>query len=456
MNRLILIIASLTLLFSGCSKSFLESELRSSKRYEDNTKTPDDLHNLVLGLMNNLNNNNMYGKDFIVYGEVISDNVYNNGAQGSYLDVANFSLSKNGSTAAGIWGTLYNVIVRCNDIINNRTVEENSEVLSYKGQAKVIRALCYFELDRYFSQRHTRDGEGLSVPIVLNFPQTDLEKVKPARSSLEDVKSQIYSDILDAIAELSFGDFPKTEITQDAAIALYSRFALYFGDYEDAMKQAEKVINTNKYEIVSKEQYDNIWKEKGGAESIMELAYTSTDYPGTGSYPFLYSSQGYNELEFVGNLMDQYEEGDVRYPYIDIEAKSLKKFPNKNQEDTNIKFVRYGEVILNYVEASVRLNKDTEYSYILLNYLLERRGAKQMTSEAEFTLSRVLKERRLELAGEGFRYFDLLRCGKQINTYDNKGEVTHQLSYPSNKLAFPIPLVEMDMNSNINEQNPGY
>jgi hypothetical protein len=83
-------------------------------------------------------------------------------------------------------------------------------------------------------------------------------------------------------------------------------------------------------------------------------------------------------------------------------------------------------------------------------------GAVTAWTSAELTLANVMLERRKELSMEGHRYFDLLRTGTSFIPFDSSGNAAPQINVPDNKLAFPIPEVEMDANSKLTNQNPGY
>lgn len=455
-----IIITALILCVSvGCSDSFLENDLYSSVNYKDNYKTPADLHNAVMGVYNVMTGANYYGRSMMIYGELRSDNLHNGRNGGRYTRVSDFTLNDKDGDVWGTWSTIYNCIGKCNDVINNKTVKENKEVLFYKAQAKALRALFYFDLHRLYGQEYCADSKGLSVPIQLNYMVT--ENPNPAaRATIEEVKDRILQDLQEAYVDIKFGSAPKYEMNPLAAIGLYARVCLYFGDYPNARKYAKEVIDAEALEIVDPKLYPGQWKIQENGETLFELAFTDTDNLGTNAYPYLYEKAGYNQMSFTPDVLNLYNENDIRHPYIgrDADAKRLVKFPETTQADIPTRLIRYPEILLIYAESCIRTSTEESTAMTLINEYLAKRNTGETLVEADFTVEKIMLERRKEFVGEGFRYYDLLRTSNVINIYTDEGSLVMSLDIPDNKLVFPIPSKEINANQNIAEtdQNPGY
>jgi hypothetical protein len=123
-----------------------------------------------------------------------------------------------------------------------------------------------------------------------------------------------------------------------------------------------------------------------------------------------------------------------------------------------IKF-RYADVLLLKAEALIMGESDLAGAAAIINQIRERAGLSPIAtppSQAE-ALSALLKERRLELAFEGSRWFDLVRLDKVeevLNNVRDEGR-TLVIPYSANSYRLPVPQSVMDQNPNL-EQNPGY
>ena len=119
---------------------------------------------------------------------------------------------------------------------------------------------------------------------------------------------------------------------------------------------------------------------------------------------------------------------------------------------------RLSEVYLIAAEAAIK-NTDPTNARIYLNAIVERADPTATVDLAGVTLDRILLERRKEFVAEGHRFFDLVRNKKDIvrTKCDRVWDITTplEIKYDYYKILFPIPIDEMQVNTNI-EQNPGY
>lgn len=438
----------------SCSEDYLEPELQQTKRFENGIETKTDLHNLVKGIYDNMSAAEYYGRDFIVYGEVRSDNTANDFGTGRYIEVSNFNLLQSDGYAHDTWQNIYRGIQQANIAIHAEINDTTAEAKYYKGQAYVLRGLFYFDLMRLYSTMFV-SGYDYGVPIVNEFDNT-ADNGSPSRASLEDTKIQIEGDLLTAIEMMSSAyDGTKQEISVDAAKALLSRYYLYTNQHLEAMELAYDIIqNPNyNYKYTTAINYVTQWTRDESNESIFELAYTNTDKLNTTSVGYMWNPYGYGDLSFTTDLLSTYGPNDVRYPY--TESGIPVRYQDLNGNN-NIRIIDYPEVVLNYVEAAYHEGDPNGDALIYLNELADVRDltgdAPDYTSLNE---SIILEERRKELAATGQRYFDLLRTEQDIPAVPDS-HLNSAIPYGDPVCAFPIPEAELDANPNIKNQNPGY
>lgn len=230
-------------------------------------------------------------------------------------------------------------------------------------------------------------------------------------------------------------------------------------------------------------------------------------YPYENRDPRFYASIFYNGShwrERPGDMIDQDPEGIVETAYFEMEGQQdlrpgidtrdgpvedwngtytgyyMRKFLDINvdhqfyMQTKPYIFIRFGEVLLNYAEASIELGEE-EDARIALNRIRERAGMPGITDSGQALMERYRNERRVELAFEGHRYFDVRRWmiapqvyedGRGVNiigrlnsddsyTFEYSVQVVDQREWKDNAYFLPIPRYEIDKNENL-IQNPGY
>ncbi|MGB8489434.1 MAG: RagB/SusD family nutrient uptake outer membrane protein [Bacteroidales bacterium] len=450
-----LAIALAGLLFS-CSKDSLDPTLAQSKSVETSINTAEDLKGLLYGAYNRMTSYAYYGRDYIIEGEVRSDNTFSNGNSGRFLTVAAMSLGNNDAYASDAWTQMYAVIASANIIIGAEGITgDETEINNIRGQAYAIRALAYFDLLRLFGQQNVIGGDPtLGIPYIEVYKGDDL---LPVRNTVAEVKGKIYSDIETALSLMSasLNDETKQTISTFGVNALEARVAVYFKDWSVAKTACEAVIHSGEFEIIPAASYKSIWNTDSPINSIFELAFSGTDNANINGLHYIYTGTSYGDIEVLQNLVDIFEPTDVRgfvdgmIGYEGTKLRNLGKYPSIDYSD-DVFILRYEEVILNYAEALFELGDITAIDW--LNMIPDNRNA---TSYTEINQDNILLERRKELCFEGFRFYDLARTGRDIPLVDQYKQSHDGPLYGSYKYAFPIPLVELNANSNM-VQNYGY
>jgi hypothetical protein len=440
----------------SCSEDFLDPELQQTKKFDEALETATDLHNAVKAVYANMNTAEYYGRDYIVFGEVRSDNTANDFGTGRYINVSNFQMIQSDGYATTTWDNIYECIQQANIVIQADVSGDAAEIDYYKGQAYALRGLLYFDLMRLYSTMFVT-GYDLGIPLVTEYDETGSSE-PPARATIAQTRTQIEDDFTEALSLMDPAfDGTKQEMSVDGAKALFSRYYLYTGQYTQAMNWAYDVLtNPNySYQYTDPSLYQVMWTNDEANESIFEMAFTNTDRLNTTSVGYMWDPRGYGDFTFTTDLTSIYGANDVRYPTISGGIPVRYQDLNGNY---NIRVIDYPEVVLNYVEAAFHEGDPNGDALTWLNELANNRNLNDVPNTyASLTLDNILLERRKETAGAGHRYFDLIRNGMDIPAVSDS-HLSSDIPYGDPVLAFPIPEVELDANDKINneDQNPGY
>lgn len=448
-NKFYYIVLIVALTATGsCSVEDLDPSLEQSKKAENAIKSVGDMEGLIKGAYNRFSSSGYYGRDYLVTNEVRTPNVFANGTSGRFTTEAAFAQLPN---SIYMWDNAYATIAIANILISTdvTTLEGDQEYAKHiQGQAYAIRALAHFDLLKTYGQQYV--GGDLGVPYVTTFKGGD---DFPERDSVESNVENILDDLQTAFDLMSsdFFDTSREFMSKYTAKALESRVAVQFERWETARDAAKAVIDSGVYSIVSEGEYVSSFDDDGGSNSIFEIAQSTTDYPGSDRIDFIYRGGTYGDIEVIPEVEDIYGDGDVRADILGFEGDKLRnigKYPNIG---ANIIVIRYEEVVLNYAEALFQLDNTSE----ALTWLNKIPMARNADLYSEVNVDNILMERRKELIFEGLYYWDLLRYEMDIEKVSPLQNIMETIPFGDYRLAYPIPLNEIDANSNI-VQNPGY
>ncbi len=452
-NKLFTTLFIFTLIFSSCNTTDLDPSLEQSKSVEGSIKTVSDVEGIIKGAYNVFTGSGYYGRDFIINGEVRSDNCFSNGNSGRFTTQASLEYNAN---SGFMFDEAYSAIAIANIVIATDLSTLTGDAafgVHLQGQAYAIRALAHFDLVKQYGQQNA--GGTLGVPYVKEFKGADLF---PSRATIASNKADIYTDLEAAYSKMSATYFNSSRefMSQMTAKALESRAAIYFGDYPRAKSAAAIVINSGLYPVMSAANYVSSWAGKGNGNSIFELAFSPTDNAGINGLAYIYRTTGggsYGDVQVIDGVDGIYATGDVRKGVLGMEGSMLRniaKWP-VNQGYDNVVVIRIEEVILNYAEALFEEGSSGP-AITQLNAITSKRGAAAYTTISK---ADILNERRKELMFEGFRFDDLMRTGAGLVKSSIQQNFAATLTYPNNAFAWPIPQSEIDANSNM-VQNAGY
>lgn len=406
----------------------------------------------------------------------------------------------------GLVNSRYNIaykgIGRANTLLANIDLVPMDEGLKkrFKAEAHFLRAFFYHNLVEYYG----------GVPLILDPPNNNTQGQLP-RNSKKEVLEVIYSDLDIAIADLpvSYTSIDKGRITKGAALAFKARTALYNEEWNVALKSAQAVVDLNIYDLFPDYRGLFLLENEGNNEVIFDVQFRFPEVTNNYHELFqqgnvfkdLYDAYLMTDGEPItsSSLYDPANPNANRDPrlsqtlitigskfngelvtgtelFADLTGYAFKKYtyfvddvkrtaPQPNQAEINPIIMRYAEILLTIAEAENELNGPTVRAYDAINQVRNRTSvnmpdAKPGLSKDEFR--DILRlERRVEFAGEGLYYKDIIRWRTaeivmNANGLDKDGNVIEKRSFDAKRdYLWPLPDRERLLNPNL-EQNPEY
>lgn len=450
--------ASASFVLTSCSRDFTETKF-FQEELETSIATAEDLNTFLQGTYAKMRSTSYLGSLYRGYAQIHTDETYCTQYSGRNVQFATYRLTSLSGDPADTWYAIYQTIANANIVINAsddltlngvRGAAATQRVKNIKAQAYAIRALAFFDLLKLYGQQYSGGNLGVVLPTKFN------SDAKMPRATVAETKAQIEADFAKALLDIGTTNNGVVNLNANSIKALMSRYYLFAGDYAKVRQYADEVINSGAYSVISAGDYVDSFSKSGVENSIFELAVGLNGALGTTSYDYIMNHGGYANVAVLQDAVSMYNATDVRRNVIvqDDEYYLSGKFSDLRGA-TNIKLVRYEEVLLNAAEAHLMPGGDTAKALAYYNQILTNRGLAAATS---VTLDDIKKERSKELIGEGFRFWDLLRWGSTIPYHTNAGvrDNTKDKTIGDNLLAFPIPQTETNVSGTPVKSNPGY
>jgi hypothetical protein len=387
-----------------------------------------------------------------------------------------------------LWNWMFAGVSRANYILEFKDKTDFEGKNQVIAEARFLRAYYHFELVKWFG--------GIPLGGDLRFKVGDEQSIP--RSTVPQVYASIEADLIYASANLSATASQKGRATKGAALALLGKAYLYQDNFTEAAATFETLISNSPYSLVA--DYNAIFETNGenGLESVFEVQYTDVEGAGFGclqcsegnvavgfngprNYSGTLFSSGYSYNVPTPKIVNAFEVGDNRkdVAILDIEAwaastgatfgkgyqhtgyfnrKYIPRTRSSNaQGDLNLtnpnnyRAIRYADVLLMAAEANNRGGIDDVKARGYLNLVRQRAFGDlnhDISASGAALTDFIWAERRVELVGEGHRFFDLVRTKKAAQ------EIT---GFTANKNElFPIPFEEIQFSNGNWQQNPGY
>lgn len=483
---------SLTVL-AGCSDT-LEVKPNDGLTFEQTTKTPEGLKAATVGNYNYIKDE-FYVRNYHFLMEFPSDNVALSGTTTDPLFYAyNYQHLKTMANTANFFRKAYQAIYGTNVIIENLKEGQSADLDQVLGENYFLRAMVHLDLLSIFGRPYSHDaGASPGIMVRLN---TDIKDL-PARSTVKESYAAITQD-LEKAATLMGSAKSNSFASREVAYALLCRVYLFTEQNEKAVEFANKVINSGRYSLVSKDDLPKYFTvaNEGNKETIFAIKHTLKDDRGWSSLSSMYLSDGlgYGEMyasESYRTLINQFPEDKRREFIVPVYEKNADGSIKKNAAGNPVLatrngypkyyitkysyqegvvtlsspvYLRLAEMYLNRAEANAKLGNTPE-ALDDVNLLRRRAG---LTGAALFSaanmrgyatgLDVVLDERRLELAWESQRKLDVFRNKRTMvrnypGTHLVSGTTTQTIAYTDPRVIYFIPEQEIILNPKL-EQNP--
>lgn len=489
----------LVLILTGCQKDFLtvvpETALSSATFFTKDADFQQAVNGAYVPLRP------MFNERAWILGEMHSDNTYYArnilfGAVENTQNVADFAVpSANGVTpndhVLWMYRYSYQIVARTNEILSriDNVAFTNADLKNnVKGQAHFLRAFAYFQLVRHYGR----------VPMHLT-PVTGREDAASPLVSVEEGFAQVIKDATEAARLLpKKANQEAGRATSGAAKTLLADVYMIQKKWAEAETQLRDIVTNDTYRLMP--DYNDAFTftsaNKNNAESVFEVQYLEgpAGFNGNHIYRFVPTpitaaelapiTQTSNPQPLSGennniptpDIIAAYEPGDKRkdisigsvtlsqslrenktYPYIKKYARPHAQHQNTGQ---NWPVYRYAEVLLLLAEALTEQGKTAE-AIPLLNQVRARAGLSATTATSQTALREaIFRERRVELAFENKRWFDLVRTGRVVEVitaygarvkanpeayYFPKGAVPPPNAFTNLNIYYPLPAVESDL-----------
>jgi hypothetical protein len=476
-------------LMARCNKSFLDVAPQGQQPAEQFWTSADDATKAVNSIYANLRGwtevafapiaIESLGSDDTETGSDPSDgsvpfmNMYNN-----------FTVTSTQGQLSDFWNGRYQTINLCNQVIDNiPAINMDANLKSrYIAEAKFVRAYEYFRLVRAFGD----------VPLRLHVPK-DPSAYNIPRTPKTEVWTAIEQDLTDAanVLPVSYTGADVGRATKGAALAFHAKVAMYQNKWPDVKNYTDQVIGLGIYSLFP--NYEQLFRIQNefNSESIFEI--NAKHIPGNCDA----SNSQYSQVQGVRSvarggwgfnvpttdLVNAYESGDPRkdatiifrgettpegdnipasVPNPMYNQKSYVPFTDPSNQDCNegadqnIRVMRYAEVLLMNAEANNELGNSAAALTSLNKVRARARGGNNAilpditTTDKTALRDAIWHERRVELAMEFDRYFDVIRQGRAATVFGPLGWK------PNKNEVWPIPQSEIDLSAGVLTQNPGY
>lgn len=506
----------LVLALSACTEEFLDREPLDQRVESNFYQTQADAEEALIAVYDVLGWNTVVGFHPVqMFADIASDDSFAGGASRNdapnIIEVDKHNIRTTNGEILGLWKKYYTGIYRANLYLEKiEGIKADQDFIDRTvAEVKFIRAFYYFDLLKCFE----------NVPLLTQTLKSQSEYAQP-QATPEQIYNQIATDLVEAIPSLP-EVIPQAEngrVSKWAAKALLGRVYLYVnGVYgadpqgggktinrAEALAELEDVINNSGHDLLPDFAANFARAGEFSEESVFEISYSDArpwydwgyiqggegniaiqmqgprvDDPGQEAY-----DRGWSFAPVTQDLYNAFEDGDPRRDatilheneinggltigyqhtgYFSKKYTTVKEYaPSDGQPElnwgNNYRVIRFSDVLL----MAAELGSPNAQEY------LDRVRARVGLPSVPATLENIMRERRLELALEGIRYWDLLRQG--VNVAESEISISGEVGplyqgdaqefdvnfNPARRGLFPIPQTEVDISNGLYKQNAGY
>ncbi len=468
------------LMYVQCDDNILESTSYGQVTNQTFWRNGDDVVSAVNAIYEPLLQENYFGH-FERTWDIQSDDMWRAGDHAEDQAIEYFTYDPSNPKLIDTWKWRYEMISRANAVLINAPVVEMDQQLKNRslGEAYFLRGFSYW-------RHYLVHGE---VPIFVEEDVLGGDLNKP-KATLAEVAAQIEADFTKAaeLLPISYQSDPDNlgRVSQGAAYGFLAKFYIYTEQFQKAIEAGEKVTQNPAYALAPSFEDNFKIDTENNPEILFSMQYTSNWT--TDNTPQIYTTPrpwgGWDFREPIQDLIDEFETGDPRLQYTVFQVGDMvdlggdlglqeytpdlstsgfhfRKFASWKDgglnADQNAPILRSADVYLLVSEAKIRLGQNGDAE---LNAVRKRNGLDPVTNAS---ISDIIHERRVELAGENERHQDLMRWDKAgiidiVEHYSNdRGPLKPARTFQKPKhYYFPIPQREIDISNGVLVQNENY
>ena len=470
---------SCSLSFTGCQKDLLESTPYGQTTSDKFWRNADDVVAATNAIYTPLLDEDGFAHTEYTFDNSSDDMVRAGDHGDAEAQLELFTFNASNSHIANTWSTKYEVVSRANAVlINAPSVTMDKATLDRSlGEAYFLRGFAYWRLAVIWGD----------VPILLE-DDVKANNFNKAKSTKEQVQAQAEADFLKA-AELLPATYDAANagrVTKGSAYGFLTKLYVYQENWSKAIGAGTKVTTNTSYKLADSFGDNFQLATENNPEILYSLQYeggwTTDDSPAFYHTPGGLGGWGFHEP--IQDLVDEFESNDPRLSYTVFQpgdevvmgsdthtfvaedtrltGYAFKKYTNFTDagdmsQSLNAPWLRSADVYLLVAEAKIRSGQNGDAE---LNAVRTRAG---LSPKANATMTDLMHERRVELAGENDRHQDLMRWDKAglidiVAHYAiERGPYKPARNFIKPKhYYFPLPQREIDLSNGILIQNPNY
>ncbi|GAB7255903.1 RagB/SusD family nutrient uptake outer membrane protein [Polaribacter sp. OB-PA-B3] len=470
-----LIVLIVAVFVSSCEDTFLTPDLKTGISADAYFTTEAEVEAAVINMYDGIQGFNAlkdtgsglnHGIQVEFYvTEMRSDNTRTKSQEGDAAQFEFYTIESTNGIVADYYRSYYNVIYRANLVLENLEAAGASSA-QFEAEAKFVRGYAYFNLVRLFGDIPLIDK--VIAPLDL---ETSFTRV--AQSSIYDL---IVSDLESAVANLD--DTFKDRASKAGAEGLLAKVYLTLGRYGEAQSLLESIMNPSRgFGLES--DFKDVFYNEGNKETIFSIGFL----PGSNDDSQNFSAEWLNAVGRTSGVnyvtldakaaLDALGGNRTALSYREDSGQAgqyqvVKYLPNgddslgipvTSEDPTSAGndwiVLRYADVLLMHVEAIMAGGASTTDAAAIASFQAVRDRAGLTTPVTSITKEELLDERRVELAFENHRFFDLVRMGEAQNVLSSFSNA-YGLGFTGTDLLLPIPQVEIGLSNGLLSQNPGY
>ena len=422
-----------------------------------------NMYDGIQGVNSTGTNNNRAVQIEFYMAEMLSDNTRTKSFEGEAAQFESYDVKSTNGIITDYYRSMYDIIFRANTVLANLEVATTKKA-QFEGEAKFVRAYAYFNLVRLF-------GDVPLLDRVVDPLETDLQFTRVGTSQVYDL---IISDLTTAAANLD--NSYKTRASQAGAQAMLAKVHLTLGNYNEARSLCESVVGAG---FALEPNFKDVFYNEGNDEVIFSIGYLSDDTDDSQNF----SSEWLNAVGRTSGVNYVTDEAVTALDALggDRTAYSYRVDAIQNEQHQVVKYlpngddalgidavssnpvlagndwivIRYADVLLMHVEAIMAGGINTVDGAAIASFQAVRDRAGLTTVVSEVTKQQLLDERRVELAFENHRFFDLVRMGAAIEVL-SEYSTNNGYNFSGTDLILPIPQREINLSNGVLTQNPGY